>query len=61
MLSQAAMGLFVRKRKTLGRGLALNVSKKGVSLSGGFKGLRFSSRGNVSAGRRGIYFRKKLF
>jgi hypothetical protein len=55
------MGLFVGKRKTLGRGLALNVSKKGVSLSGCFKGLRFSSRGNLSAGRRGMYFRKKLF
>jgi hypothetical protein len=25
------------------------------------KGLRLSSRGNVSAGRKGIFFRKKLW
>jgi hypothetical protein len=55
------VGFFFRKRKTLGRGFALNFSKKGVSLSGGVKGLRLSSRGNVSAGRKGIFFRKKLF
>ena len=55
------MGLYFRKRKSLGRGLALNLSKRGVSLSGGIKGLRLSSRGNVSAGRKGIFFRKKLW
>jgi hypothetical protein len=41
--------------------MALNFSKRGVSLSGGVKGLRLSSRGNASAGRRGFLFRKKLF
>jgi hypothetical protein len=55
------VGFFFRKRKSLGRGFALNFSKKRVSLSGGVKGLRVSSRGNVSAGRRGLFFRKKLF
>jgi hypothetical protein len=54
------MGLFFRKRMNLGRGFALNVSKRGLSVSGGRKGLRFSSRGTVSAGRKGIFFRKKL-
>ena len=56
-----AVGLFFRKRKSIARGLALNFSKRGVSLSGGMKGLRLSSRGNVSAGRKGIFFRKKLW
>jgi hypothetical protein len=56
----APVGLFFRKRKSLGRGFALNFSNRGVSLSGGLKGLRLSSRGNIFAGRRGIYFRKKL-
>jgi len=54
------VGLFFRKRKSLGRGFTLNFSNRGVSLSGGLKGLRLSSRGNLSAGRKGIYFRKKL-
>ena len=55
------MGLFFRKRKSLGRGFALNFSKRGVSASGGIKGLRLSSRGNLNAGRKGIFFRKKLW
>jgi len=55
------VGLFFRKRKSLGRGFALSFSKRGVGLSGGMKGLRLSSRGNVSAGRKGIFFRKKLW
>jgi Protein of unknown function (DUF4236) len=55
------VGLLFRKRKSLRRGGALNFSKRGVSLSGGMKGLRLSSRGNVSAGRKGIFFRKKLW
>jgi Protein of unknown function (DUF4236) len=55
------VGFFFRKRKSLGRGFALNFSKRGVSVSGGVKGLRMSSRSNLSAGRRGIFFRKKLF
>jgi hypothetical protein len=54
------VGLFFRKRKRLGRGFSLNFSNRGLSLSGGIKGLRLSSRGNVSAGGKGIYFRKKL-
>ena len=54
------VGFFFRKRKSLGRGFALNFSNRGVSLSGGIKGLRLSSRGNISAGRKGISFRKKL-
>jgi hypothetical protein len=55
------VGLYFRKRTSLGRGLALSLSKRGVSLSGGIKGLRVSSRGNVSASRKGIFFRKKLW
>jgi hypothetical protein len=55
------VGLFFRKRKSLGRGFALNLSKRGVSVSGGIKGLRLSSRGNVSASRKGVFFRKKLW
>ena len=55
-----SVGFFFRKRKSLGRGFTLNISNRGLSLSGRTKGLRLSSRGNVSAGRRGMYFRKKL-
>jgi hypothetical protein len=55
------VGLFFRKRKNIGRGWALNFSKRGVSLSGGPKGSRLSSRGNVSAGKKGIFFRKRLW
>ena len=55
------MGFFFRKRKSLGRGLALNFSKRGMSASGGIRGLRLSSRGNLFAGRKGILYRKKLW
>lgn len=55
------MGLYFRKRKSLGRGFALNFSKRCMSLSGGVKGARVSSRGNLFAARKGIFFRKKLW
>lgn len=55
------MGLFYRKTKKLGRGAYLNLSKKGASVSVGPKGLKLSSRGRVSASKRGFRFTKKLF
>ena len=55
------VGLDCRERKSLGRGFALNFSKRGVSASGGVKGLRVSSRGNLFAGRKVVFFRKKLW
>lgn len=55
------MGFFFRKSINLGKGFRLNLSKTGIGLSGGIKGLRVSRRGNrttVSAGRNGLFFRK---
>ena len=55
------VGLFYRKTKKLGRGMNLNVSKRGPSVSAGPKGLKVSSRGRLSASKAGFRFTKKLF
>ena len=54
-----------RKRKTIAKGLKLNISKSGVGLTGGVKGLGLSvgSKGlflNTSIPGTGLYKRKKL-
>ncbi len=55
------MGLFYRKTKKIGRGVNLNVSKKGPSLSVGPKGFKVSTRGRASVSKKGFRFTKKLF
>ncbi len=55
------MGLFFRKTKQLGRGVNLNLSKRGASVSVGPRGFKISSRGRVSASKGGVRFTKKLF
>lgn len=59
------MGLTFRKKIRLGKGLpSLNLSKSGLSISTGFKGLRFTKRivgkgaDRLHVGRGGIYYRK---
>lgn len=57
------MGLSFRKSIRLGKGVRLNLSKKGIGVSGGVKGLRLSTgpRGTVlSAGAGGLRFQKTL-
>jgi hypothetical protein len=54
------VGLFYRKTKKIG-GVNLNLSKKGVSVSAGPKGLKVSSRGRLSASKGGFRFTKKIF
>lgn len=57
------MGFFFRKSINLGKGFRINLSKTGIGLSGGIKGLRVSRRNGrttVSAGRRGLYWRKSF-
>ncbi|MBN2640497.1 MAG: DUF4236 domain-containing protein [Victivallales bacterium] len=56
------MGFYIRKSVRLGP-LRLNLSKSGVGVSAGVKGLRFGTgpRGNyVHMGRGGIYYRQYL-
>jgi hypothetical protein len=56
------MGLYLRKSLSVGP-LRFNLSKSGVGVSSGIKGLRLGSgpRGNyVHMGRHGLYFRKSL-
>ena len=55
------MGLFFRKTKKVSRGVNLNLSKKGASVSAGPRGLKLSSRGRLSASKGGFRFTKKLF
>lgn len=59
------MGLYFRKSVSLGGGLRLNFSKRGVGISGGVKGARISKGPsgtymNLSIPGTGIYYRKKL-
>jgi Protein of unknown function (DUF4236) len=58
------MGFSFRKSKKIAPGLRLNVSKSGLGLSAGVRGARVSknTKGetHVSAGRGGLYFRKRL-
>lgn len=44
------MGFRLRKSINLFPGLKLNLSKKGLGLSAGVKGLRFNSRGDFNVG-----------
>lgn len=56
------MGFFYRKSKKIGP-FRINLSKSGIGLSTGVKGLRYSvgPRGSyVTVGRRGVYYRKKI-
>jgi hypothetical protein len=56
------MGVFLRKSFSAGP-IRFNLSKSGIGMSAGVKGLRYSvgPRGvGVSAGRKGVYFRKTL-
>lgn len=58
------MGLFFRKRKGLGLGLALNFSKSGIGLSMGPKGAKLSlgadGKTRINAGAKGIRYSKTL-
>jgi len=57
------MGLSFRKGVRLGGGLRLNLSKRGVGVSGGVKGARVSvgPRGaHVRVGRKGVEYRKTI-
>src|SRR5947208_2668180 len=56
------MGFYLRKSVSLGP-LRFNLSKSGVGVSAGIKGLRFGAgpRGNyVHMGRHGLYYRATL-
>src|SRR5437016_12964560 len=56
------MGFYLRKSVSLGP-LRFNLSKSGIGVSAGVKGLRFGAgpRGNyVHMGRHGIYYRATL-
>ncbi|WP_312976641.1 DUF4236 domain-containing protein [Corynebacterium sp.] len=56
------MGLFVRKRKKLGKNMHLNVGKRGASVSMKAGPLSVSSRGNASVRLgKGVGARKKLW
>lgn len=58
------MPFFLRKSVSLGRFLRLNLSKSGVGLSAGVKGLRLGVRADGQpygfAGRGGLYWRENL-
>jgi Protein of unknown function (DUF4236) len=57
------MGWSFQKSINLGKGLRLNISKRGIGLSGGVKGMRISTgpRGaQVNAGRGPFRYRSKL-
>jgi uncharacterized protein DUF4236 len=58
------MGFSFRKSKKIAPGLRLNVSKSGLGLSAGVRGARVSANTkgetHVSAGRGGLYYRKRL-
>lgn len=56
------MGFYLKKSFSLGP-LRINLSKSGVGLSLGIKGLRIGTGPNgnyVHAGRKGIYYKKSL-
>ena len=55
------MGVYFRKSIKLGP-MRLNLSKRGVGMSVGVKGLRIGTRAGgrgtyISGGRKGVYFR----
>jgi Protein of unknown function (DUF4236) len=56
------MGLFYRKSINLGGGLRLNLSKSGIGVSSGIRGLRVgvspSGKSYIAGGRGGVYFRQ---
>ena len=58
------MGFSFRKSKKIAPGLRLNLSKSGLGLSAGVRGARVSKNmkgeTHVSAGRGGLYYRKRL-
>jgi hypothetical protein len=58
------MGLGYRKRIRLGRGLSLNLSRRGAGLSAGPKGAKVSagtsSGRRLSLGRFGFFWRKRI-
>ena len=58
------MGFSSRKSFKIAPGIRLNLSKRGLSASGGVRGLRASvdTKGEqlVSGGRGGVYFRRRL-
>ena len=59
------MGLYFRKSINLGKGVRLNLSKRGIGISGGVKGARISTGPNgtymnLSIPGTGIGYRKKL-
>lgn len=59
------MGWGLRKRISLGKGIRLNLSKKGINTTIGFKGfsINFGKKGvyrNVSIPGTGIYSREKI-
>lgn len=57
------MGFYIRKSINLGGGVRLNLSKSGLGLSAGVKGLRFGVNGRgtyVHMGRGGLYYRQQL-
>lgn len=57
------MGWFIRKSFRLGRGIRINLSKRGLGISGGVKGARISTgpRGTeIYGGRKGLYYRKRI-
>lgn len=59
------MGLYFRKSINLGGGIKLNLSKRGVGISGGIKGARISTGPsgtymNLSIPGTGVYYRKRL-
>ena len=57
------MGFGLRKSISLGGGMRLNISKGGIGMSGGIKGLRVgvNSRGAYMAGgSHGLYYRESL-
>ena len=58
------MGVYFRKRLRMGP-LRFNLSKRGVGMSVGVKGLRIGTRAGrrgtyVSGGRQGVYFRERV-
>ena len=57
------MGFYLRKSVNLGGGVRLNLSKSGLGLSAGVKGLRFGMNGRgtyVHMGRGGLYYRQQF-
>ncbi|MFZ2028919.1 MAG: DUF4236 domain-containing protein [Vitreimonas sp.] len=57
------MGFYIRKSGSLGGGVRLNLSSKGLGISAGVKGFRVGMNGRgtyVHMGRGGLYYRKQF-